>query len=355
MDKKKPNVKPYLLTRSLLPENQETPIHFLRQWIIHRDYFYRRNHFPYPEIENKNFNLSIEGEVNKAMTFSFKDIITMPSKTIVLPLECSGNKRAYFKPKTYGEQWKDGALSQAVWRGVPLKDLLDKVGIKKNAVEVLFEAFDRGKKPGVSEPVSFARSLPVPKALHPDTIVAYELNEEPIPEEHGCPLRLIVPQWYAMASVKWLKKISLIDYEFKGPFQSEDYVYYPLKESNEGKRPVTTINVNSIIQQPMDRQIIDKGVYNIDGIAWTGEGIINKVEISVDGGISWNEARLYNQKSEPYSWSLWNFKWEANEPGEYTIMSRAHDTRGRVQPIKAEWNRKGYGYNAIYTVKVKIE
>jgi DMSO/TMAO reductase YedYZ molybdopterin-dependent catalytic subunit len=355
MYRKNRDIKPYLLTRSLLPENQETPIHFLRLPVIPEEYFYRRNHFPYPELELTDVSLSIDGEVLKPMTFSYDDLVKMPSKSIVLPLECSGNKRTYFRPKAFGEQWKDGAVTQGEWKGVSLEHLLSLTGIGERAVEVLFEGYDKGKKPGYDELVSFQRSLPIPKALHPDTIVAYEYNGEKIPFKHGYPLRLIVPQWYAMASVKWLKSITVIPYRFVGPFQTDDYVYYPDKKTNKGARLVSAIKVASVIQQPLDYQILDRGTHHIGGIAWTGHGRIVRIEVSIDEGKTWIEANMYQKSDHPYSWTFWDYTWEVNKKGEYTIMSRAFDSEENVQPFEAEWNRKGYGYNAVFSIKVKIE
>ena len=279
----------------------------------------------------------------------------MPSKSLVLPLECSGNKRSYFRPRVHGEQWESGAMSQGEWRGVSLCNLLSLTGIKPAAVEILFEGYDKGKKPGYDKVFSFQRSLPVPKALHPDTIIAYEYNGEPISFKHGYPLRLIVPNWYAMASVKWLRSITVIPYKFQGPFQTDDYVYYPDKEEAPNVRPVTTINVNSVIQQPLNYQILAADVHIIDGIAWTGQGKIVKVEISFDEGRSWSEVNLYNQGQHPYSWAFWSYTWRVDKKGEYTIMSRAYDSDGRAQPNVPEWNKKGYGYNAVYSINVKIE
>jgi len=228
-------------------------------------------------------------------------------------------------------------------------------GINSSAVEVVFEGHEYGRKVGYSEVLRFQRSLPISKALHADTIVAYEYNGEPIPFKHGYPLRLIVPQWYAMASVKWLKSISVIPFNFQGPFQTEDYVYYPYENKDDDKRPVTTINVSSLIQQPLDYQILDAGVHNIHGIAWTGKGEITKVEISVDEGKTWESAQLKHDNEYPYSWIFWTYKWNVDQKGKYTIMSRAYDSSGSIQPLEAEWNRKGYGYNAVFTIKVKIE
>jgi len=351
----KPLVEPYLITRDLKPENQEAPIHFLPQDITPVKNFYIRNHFEYPALTQQAYVLSIEGEIIRPAIFNYEDLIRMPSKTLSLPLECSGNKRAFFKPEVYGEQWEDGAISQGQWKGVPLSHLLSLTGLKKTALEVVFEAYDDGKRKDLAGIFNYVRSLPIQKALHPDTLIVYELNGLPIPYKHGHPLRVIVPQWYAMASVKWLKRIIVLDHHFNGPFQDIDYNYYPYKDSDVGKTPVTDINVSSIIQQPLRNSTLDTGTHIIEGIAWTGAGIIVEVEVSTDAGESWHKAKLFQHPSQLYSCTFWNYDWKVPHKDEYIIMSRARDSFGRIQPFKAIWNRKGYGYNAVYTIKIKVE
>ncbi len=199
------------------------------------------------------------------------------------------------------------------------------------------------------------KESPAKKALHPDTLVTYELNGKPLPFKHGYPLRLIVPQWYAMASVKWLHKITLVDEPFEGPFQTIDYVYYPKKESDIGKNPVTTIRVNSIIQKPLNYEVLNTGLHFIHGLAWTGKGKITKVEVSIDNGSHWEVTNLYQDQNSPYLWTYWSYEWNANRKGEYTILSRATDSYGRTQPLEPRWNRKGYGYHAVSKTNVKVE
>jgi DMSO/TMAO reductase YedYZ molybdopterin-dependent catalytic subunit len=347
------DITPHLTTRGLIPENQETPIHFLPYWITPTEYFFLRNHFEYPDISQDSFQLLVEGEVKKPHVFTFDDMIQMPSKTLVLPLECSGNQRKMFKPKVFGKQWTDGAISQGIWKGVPLSYLLSDVDINDTAIEVVFEAYDKGERKDTGETVNYARSLPIEKALHNDTLIAYELNGNTIPYEHGFPLRLIVPNWYAMASVKWLKKITVIDHHFQGPFQTIDYNYYPNKENDKGKYPVTTMHVNSMILQPLGRTILDTGFHLIEGIAWTGMGNVVEVELSIND--KWYEVDLVTDPMQPYSWVYWSYVWNINEKGEYRLLSRAKDSYGHIQPKEAFWNRKGYGYNAIYEIVVKIE
>jgi DMSO/TMAO reductase YedYZ molybdopterin-dependent catalytic subunit len=351
---RQPQVKPYLIPKRLHPENQEAPIHFLKDEIVDKKYFYRRNHFSYPHFTSSFYLLPIDGLVHTPRTFSLQEIYSLPSKTIKMVLECSGDKRGLFEPKVFGDQWGHGAINQGIWKGVSLRTLLPYTGLLDRAKEIVFEAYDYGQRPDSDQMFHFSRSLPIDKALEPDTIIAYEHNNEPIPFKHGFPLRLIVPNWYAMASVKWVKKITVIDNEFKGPFQAVDYVYYPNKENDHGKFPVTTIQINSTIQFPLHMQLLHTGIYEISGIAWTGTGMITKVEVSLDDGHTWNTCQI-TSTPEKCTWSSWSYNWDAHKKGEYIIKSKATDSHGNVQPIHPFWNRKGYGYNAIDGIKVKVE
>ena len=353
-DPKHPVVKPFLLTRSLQPENQETPIQFIENDIIQNHLFYRRNHFSYPKLTYSNFFLPIIGLVTKPMLLSMQTILQLPSKSLEIVLECSGNKRSFFEPIVFGEQWEKGAISQGIWKGVPLRTLLEISGIKKGAKEVIVEGYDFGKRTDLDKNFAYARSLPLEKALHSDTIIAYEYNHKPIPFKHGYPLRLIVPQWYGMASVKWIKQISIIDSHFTGPYQSIDYMYYPNHFNDNGAQPVTTMNVNSTIQKPLNLKRLNTGKHEIKGIAWTGKGFITKVEISTDNGFTWSNAKV-DDTNPSYKWISWSYEWNVMEKGDFTILSKATDSYGQTQPSEANWNRNGYGYNAFDKIKVKIE
>jgi DMSO/TMAO reductase YedYZ molybdopterin-dependent catalytic subunit len=353
-ESKHQDVKPYLITRSLKPENQETPIQFMENDRIQTPLFYRRNHFAYPKFTYSNYFLPINGLVTTPLLLSMQHILQLPSKTIDVVLECSGNKRSLLEPKVFGEQWGKGAISQGSWKGVPLRTLLELSGIKKAAKEVVVEGYDFGERTDLDRVVSYTRSIPIQKALHPDTIIAYEYNNRPIPYKHGYPLRLIVPQWYGMASVKWLKQIRAIGSQFTGPFQNIDYMYYPNQDNDDGAHPVINMNVNSTIQKPLDMAKLNTGTQIIKGIAWTGKGYITKVEISTDNGNTWSYANVTNPISG-YKWVSWSYEWMAAEKGIYTIKSKATDSYGQTQPIKPYWNRNGYGYNAIDHIKVKVE
>jgi DMSO/TMAO reductase YedYZ molybdopterin-dependent catalytic subunit len=348
-------VIPYLITKNLNPENQESPIHFLTKWQTPTKYFYRRNHFSYPFLTQSNYWLQITGHVKQPSFFHYLELLSMPSKSLLVPIECAGNKRANFIPNVHGEQWQEGAISQGKWTGVPLRYLLEKVRISKSTQEIVFEGADFGKRSDMQGIVHFERSLPLDKALHPDTIIAYQYNDKPLSFKHGYPLRLIVPNWYGMASVKWLRKIKIIEHNFQGPFQTVDYVYYPNKNDDENKMPVTIINVNSTIQQPLNFSILNTGIHKIKGIAWTGQGNITEVQLSFDKGETWKKAKLENLLHESYTWSNWSYNWKVDRKGEYSIYSRAMDSNGRIQPLTAFWNRKGYGYNAISKIDLKVE
>lgn len=347
-------LKPYFITRELLPENQETPIHFMDLKEFPEYLFYRRNHFSYPLLIEDLFHFHILGEVVNSRTFHLESIRSMPSRSVTAILECAGNKRSFFEPKTYGEQWERGAIGQGTWRGVPLSYLLQLAGLKESSLEVVVEGWDVGRRVDLPGIHPFARSLSMEKAMHPDTIIAYEFNGYPLTFRHGFPFRLVVPQWYAMASVKWVKRILVIDHAFQGPYQTIDYQYYPNPQDDQQKVPVTILNVNSSIQRPLDHSLLPKGRHYIQGIAWTGMGEINRVQISLDGGGDWVEARLYRYPNQSRAWAHWFYEWEIQQAGEYLIMSRSEDTYGRIQPLSPKWNRKGYGYNAADRARVRV-
>ena len=348
------HVEPYLTTRSLLPENQEAPMHFLRGDLTPERFLFRRNHFPYPDLPG-DFQISVSGKVQRPFKIRPQDLVAWNHKTLVVALECAGNKPSRHRPQVFGDQWEDGAIGQSAWTGVPLADLLQFAGLKECAQEIVFVGADRGHHPGVQGVVPFARSLPVQEALHPDILVACQWNGREIPYQHGYPLRLIVPHWYGMASVKWLQHIYVHDQAFQGPFQMEDYQYYPHADDDAGKHPVTYKAVNSTIRMPLDWSTLNAGIYRIEGTPWSGTGPIERVEISLDQGQTWKEADLERDLRQPHAWTNWMFRWNATQPGEYELWSRATDAAGRTQPLEPYWNRKGYGYNAIYKTRVRIK
>jgi len=337
-------------TVTMQPENQSSPVRWITDWMTPDDLWYRRNHFAYPAPNMDS--LQVVGAVHRPLTLSCEEIRSRPAKSVVAVMECAGNRRTMFRPRVYGVPWNEGAISQAEWTGIPLRDLLREAGICSTAREVVFWGMDgEGEEKG-----PFARSLSLGKSLHPDTLVAYAQNGRLLSPEHGAPLRLIVPGWYAMASVKWLRRIEVVTEPFQGYYQKEDYHYYPFPDSDEGKRPVTVLRVNSLIRYPHDFSVLKTGHHRVEGLAWTGKGVIRRVEVSVDRGAHWHPARLHQRPwDHPYAWVQWSWNWEALQPGKYEIWSRAADTAGRMQPLRAKWNRKGYGYNAVCRSRVQVE
>ncbi|PLR98839.1 sulfite oxidase [Bacillus sp. T33-2] len=345
------NIRPYLTTKSMAPENQESPVHFIPVKTTPVQLFFRRNHFPYPFFSEDYFNLQVSGAVETPLNLNYCQLTHSPAKKVDCLLECAGNKRSFFKEKVYGEQWDDGAIGEGTWKGVPLSYLIKLCGLKAGAKEVVFKGRDAGIKK--NRLTHFERSLPISKALDPDVIVAWEFNGNPLTFKHGFPFRLIVPGWYAMASVKWLSEIHVIKDSFTGPFQDEDYMYYPDPASNKGSFPVTANHVNSIIQQPLHMQILNEGAHIIKGIAWTGKGVITKVEISFDKGRSWTHMP-FSEKPRHNRTVAWHFPVYLAAGNEYHISIRAADSAGRVQPEQPFWNRKGYGYNAVAEIEVMV-
>jgi len=343
-----------LIPRSILPENLESPIMALNTWITPNHLFYVRQHLNSPVLNSDSWSLTIDGEVNTPLQLSYNDLLAMPHKIVYVTLECSGNKRSFYQPKTPGEQWEIGAIGNAKWSGIPLKDLLDKASLKDTAMEIFFQGSDTGPRPDMPGQFHFERSLPIDKALAEETLVILNMNDEPLPQKHGFPARLLVPAWYGMASVKWLNRITAINTPFKGPFQVVDYVYLPKQNDYQHATPVTEIKVNSMITQPSPGLQIPKGIYIISGMAWAGKNTIIQVEVSTDGGGNWTLAKLNSPEHTPFTWTLWNYNWTITSPGKYTLMAKATDCEGRVQPINSEWNAKGYANNSIHRVNVEV-
>jgi DMSO/TMAO reductase YedYZ molybdopterin-dependent catalytic subunit len=314
--------------------------------------FYMRNNFGMCDLDPATFRLSIGGLVERSQSLSVRDLQNMRSKTQVVTLECAGNGRAMFDPPTEGEKWGLGAVSTAEWTGVPLAEILDRAGIRSGAKEVLFRGADGGTVDGRPESMRFERSLQVDDARDADVLLAYAMNGEPLPAEHGYPLRLIVPRWYAVASVKWLSEIELIDRTFTGYYQGDKYRYEWERDGGMVSEPVTLQRVRALITEPTPQTEVHPGDLAIRGVAWSGAAPIARVEVSVSGG-DWQEARLVSERNR-YSWQWWELMTRVEKAGDLSLRARATDLAGRTQPERAEWNRLGYGNNAIQEVPVRV-
>lgn len=317
--------------------------------------FFVRNHFQMPTMDGKAWNLIVDGEVENLLSLSYDNLKQLPDKELQVLLECAGNSRASVQPPIEGLLWDHSGVSSAMWKGVPVREVLDRAGIKPSAKEVLFEGADHGKEYGSSGETKFAMSLSMERALDADTILAYEINGETLTPEHGYPLRLLVPGWFGMASVKWLTRISVLDYEFKGYHQSSYYVYLDEgKDDGLAKERVSSMRVKSLITWPGRGEVLEPGVHDICGVAWSGHGAVERLEITTDGGESWQLADLGEMESR-YSWRSWQYQWKASEPGHFLIRARATDAEGNVQPVQAKWNFRGFANNSIHAVPVIVQ
>lgn len=333
------------------PLNAETPHAALLAEITPLDLFYIRNHFDLPSLKSGTWTLTVVGAVSGSFSLELDQVKEMASRDLLVTLECAGNGRSSMKPSPSGTPWDLGAVSQARFKGTPLRNILGGLELPENAVEVLFVGADQGEtRTGQTAP--YARSLPLDVALHPDTLLVWEMNGEPLPEQHGYPLRLVVPGWYGMASVKWLQQISVITKPFEGFFQVDDYVYVGEAGLADGT-PVTSMRVRALIIKPIQGSSVTRGELRIEGIAWTGEGAISKVEISFDQGKSWLATEL-DAPASPYATQRWSYSWQSQSPGGYKITARASDTLGNTQPLSPRWNKGGYGNNSAHQIDLSV-
>ena len=314
--------------------------------------FYVRNHFQIPKLDQSNWRLKVGGLVERRLSLSLRDLVKMPSQSWFVTLECAGNGRSLMNPRVNGEQWHLGAVSTAEWTGVPLVEVLDRAGVKASAREVVFRGADSGEPDADSEPIPFERSLSMDDARGSDALLAYAMNGEPLPIQHGYPLRLIVPSWYAVASVKWLTEIDVISEPFRGHYQTEAYFFEWQRGGQLVREPVSLQRVRSLITEPEPDTEVDQGEMRVRGVAWSGAAPIARVEVSLGGG-PWQDARLISERKR-HSWQGWELLVRLEHRGSTLISVRATDTAGRTQPDLPEWNRLGYGNNAIQKIRVEV-
>jgi DMSO/TMAO reductase YedYZ molybdopterin-dependent catalytic subunit len=323
------------------PENSETPLEKVRGWVTPNRLFFVRNHFPLPEIELSTWRLRVEGCVQQPLELSFDDLAALPTRSVFATVECAGNGRSFLEQRAAGVQWGAGAIGHAEWTGVPLRDLLEEAGLRPQAVEVLCEGCDRGSETDHPQPMNFARSLPLKKALDPDTLLATHMNGEPLEPAHGFPLRLFVPGWYGVASVKWLQRIEVLDRAFAGYYQTHKYTVERNTSRGLERVIVGPMAVKSEIIRPQEGGILGVGVNRVFGVAWAGEEQVSGVDVSTDGGRSWSEAVLLGPHA-PYSWTMWEYLWETGQAGRYSLLARARSADGRVQPLEHDPLNGGY-------------
>lgn len=333
------------------PLNAETPAAHLQSWITANAVFFKRNQgqIMSSPVALDSWRLSIQGLVEKTTALSFTDILGMPKVEVADTLECSGNSRSLLAEKASGNPWTIGGVGNAVWGGVRLAQVLEKAGIAAGAGHVGFEGLDQ---PLGSAGIQFVRSIPLAKALD-STILAYEMNGEPLPLAHGYPLRALALGWTGANCVKWLSKITLLAQPWAGFFMDNVYRVFQKGEDPASGEVVTAIPLKSIITSPENGATLSRGDIVVRGAAYAGEVKIARVEVSTDDGGNWRAADFIGP-CEPYAWRRWEYQWPVSVAGEYRILARATDSRGRIQPESARWNALGYGNNGIQEHAVAV-
>jgi len=336
----------------LAARNHGMPLEALRYPVTPVGLHYLLIHFDVPDVDPDDWRLTVRGE--RELTLDLAGLKQRPRAELAVTMECAGNGRAHLEPRPVSQPWLLEAVGTALWGGTPLRPLLEEAGVGESAVEVLFTGLDRGIDGGIEQ--QYQRSLSVEDALGEDLLLAYEMNGAPLPPQHGFPLRLVVPGWYGMTSVKWLAEIEVVDEPFAGYQQTQAYRLRQA-EDEEGTA-LQRIVPRSLFVPPGIPEFLSRersaeaGEHVIQGRAWSGLAPIAAVDLSTDGGSTWSPAELEPEEGR-WAWRGWRFRWQA-EPGEYVLCSRTRDEDGNEQPVDPPWNLGGYANNAVQTVSVTV-
>ena len=337
-------MKPTMRIMTEKPLNAETLTPDLRSWITANDVFFDRNQgqIPTKPVSLDQWRLAVNGQVSRPLELSFEEIQRMPKTIQGNTMECSGNGRSLLADKASGNPWTIGGVGNAVWSGVWLKDVLSMAGLKDTARHVAFEGMDT---PMGKSKIKFIRSIPLEKAMS-TTLLAYEMNGAPLPLKHGFPMRVLALGWTGTNCAKWLRTITVMDRPFEGFFMDKVYRVFQKGEDSASGEVVKGIKLKTIITQPLPDESVSVGQVVIGGAAYAGEAQVEKVEISVDDGHTWHPANFIGP-DEAFAWRHWQFIWQPAQPGKYTILARATDHKGNLQPMQATWNVLGYGNNGV--------
>ena len=340
-----------LVVVKVAPFNAEASIAELGEALTPTPAFYVRSNFVVPQLDAASHRIQVGGAVERRLSLSVEELRGLGTRTLATTMECAGNNRMGLTPLPSGEPWQGGAVSTGEWTGVPLPRVLERARLRADAMEILVIGADHGAPKDGPGDIPFARSLPLEKALHEDTLLALEINGEPLPPAHGAPARLVVPAWYGMASVKWVAQIEVLTEPFTGYYQTKRYIYD--LANGTPPPPVREMRVKSVIVSPSEEETVPEGRVTVRGKAWSGGGEIVKVEVAVDGGDAWQEARLLGNPG-PYAWREWEWEWQAADPGRHALRSRATDSTGARQPDAPQWNKYGYGNNAVRPISMNV-
>lgn len=339
-----------LHTLSKRPFNGEAPLSALRSRITPVDSFYTRSNFVEPELDADAWRLRVGGAVAETREWTLAEIQALGVVDRTVTLECAGNGRTFLEPPVEGTGWTLGATGTAVFTGTPLQRVLALSPPSADVVEWVFTGADHGAA-GAWGDVRFQRSLPLDAVTAaPEPLLAWSMNGRPLEPNHGAPLRLVVPGWYAVASVKWLTHIEAVTSPFEGRFQTDRYLYF---EHGEVRGPVTRMRVRALILDPAPGDhLAHDSTLTVSGIAWSGVAPVNRVEVSTDGGRTWSDAEV-DPPTEPHTAQRW--RWRGGRfrtPAALQLLARASDTSGARQPLEAWRNDLGYGNNQVHSVSV---
>ncbi len=336
----------------LAARNHGLPLEALRWPVTPVGLHYLLVHYDIP-LTDASWRLTVDGLVGVPVVLTIDEVRALPPHEVVATMECAGNGRARLAPRPISQPWLQEAVGTGRWRGARVRDVLELAAPGAGATEAVFTALDRGVEGG--EEQAFQRSLPLDLAHDPNVLLAYELNGEPLPPQHGHPLRLLVPGWYGMTNVKWLERITLTDEPFAGYQQARGY-RVRLTEDDDGI-PLQRMLPRSLMVPPgipefMTRErTVDVGTVPVEGRAWSGHGAIEAVDVSTDDGATWSPARVEPPELGRFAWQRWTFDWQATV-GEHVLACRARDDAGNTQPLEPTWNVGGYANNAVQRVRV---
>jgi DMSO/TMAO reductase YedYZ molybdopterin-dependent catalytic subunit len=338
---------------ALANRNSGIALEMMRHEVTPAGMHYLLNHFDIPDVDAKTWRLSVTGNVNSPLSLSLAELQSLPSQTQAVTLECAGNGRAAVTPRYQSMPWRHEAVGTSQWTGTPLKPILQQARIGDGAVEIAFLGADRGFAGGVEH--NFGWSLTPDQALSDDVLLCTAMNGAPLLPQHGFPVRLIVPGWYGMASVKWLTDIQVLDEPFDGYQKATAYRFR--RDHDDPGEPIDLIRVKSLMIPPgipdwfTRQRLVDHGPVALCGRAWSGAGTaIATVEVAVDE--DWFEATL-EPSHDRYAWTKWRYDWNA-APGDHVLKCRATDENGDVQPLASRWDNSGYGNNAVHVVPVTV-
>ena len=337
---------------ALATRNRGMPLEALRHDVTPVGLHYLLIHFDIPAVDPVSWRLRVGGSVRRPLELDVEDIRSMPAMTVRVTMECAGNGRARLEPRPISQPWLDEAIGTAEWTGTPVAGVLDEAGLDADVVDLAFTGADHGIDGGVE--LDYARSLPVIEARRPEVLLAYEMNGRPLEPQHGAPVRLLVPGWYGMTSVKWLASIEALTEPFAGYHQA--VAYHMRRSDQELGEPVTRIHPRALMAPPgfpdfpERHRIVEAGDVTLAGRAWSGRAPIERVAVGVDG--TWTDAELGPVVGD-WAWRSWTFRWEATA-GEHVLSCRATDATGESQPLEQPWNVQGVQNNLVQTVPVTV-